>query len=155
MHLLNTASDELSISKLFKLVRIEVRETMRNHRIEQIRRFAQKPFIAENLRTNFTLAARRSHQVDPAIAARAHFRSDREAADWQQLQGLVWPPDLFRLAEQFLSSHLERKLVGGARVLREGASEAAAILRRNDVRLYRRSFDASAAPSEIYAADLR
>lgn len=155
VHLLNTASDELSFSELFKLVKIEVRETMRTHRIEQIRRFAQNPFIAENLRTNFMIASRRSLQADPNIAANARFRSEREAADWQQLQGLVWPPDLFRLADQFLGSYPQSKLGGGARVLREGASEAAAILRRNDVRLYRRSFDASAAPSEIYATDLR
>ena len=154
VHLLNTASDELSFSELFKLVRIEVRETMRTHRIEQIRRFAQNPFIAENLRTNFTVASRRRLQADPNAAARARFRSEGEAADWQQLQGLVWPPDLFREADQFLGNHPDSKLVGGARVLREGASEAAAILRRNDVRLYRRSFDAASAPNEAYAADL-
>ncbi len=155
VHLLDTASDELSFSELFKLVKIEVRQTMTGHSIPQIRRFAQNPFIAENLHTNFSVAARRSVRSDPGAAAAARFRSEREAADWQQLQGLVWPPELFRLAEQFLLNHPQSKLAGGARVLREGASEAAAILQRNDVRLYRRSFDASQAPNPRYASDLR
>ena len=154
VHLLNTASDELSFSELFKLVRIEVRETMGKHPLPDIRKFAQNPFIAENLRSNFSVSRKRTQRVDPNIAAQARFRSEREAADWQQLQTLDWPPDLVRAVEQFIIDHPDSRFVPKAQVLREGASDAAAILRRNDVRLYRRSFDPRSAPNEAYAQDL-
>jgi hypothetical protein len=150
--LLGTASDELSFSDLFRLVKLDVQRTMLSHRLEPIRRFAQYPFIAENTSSSFTLAPRAV--LEAQAAARARFRSEREEADFRQLQGLVWAPDVIRLANQFLEEYPNSKLAGSVEVAREGASEAAGILARNDVQLYRRSFDVAAAPDEPYRADL-
>ena len=152
--LLATAEGELSFSDLFRLVKIDVQRTMLNHRLEPIRRFAQFPFIAENTRASFTLASHRILQADRDALARARFRSEREAADWSRMQSIVWPPDLHRLAGQFMNDYPQSKLVGAAEVAREGSAEAAKILQRNDVQLYRRSFDPVGDPSGLYRADL-
>ena len=150
--LLSTASDELSFSDLFRLVKLDVQRTMLNHRLEPIRRFAQYPFIAENTQVSSTLAPLQWLQAQ--AATRERFRSEREEADFRRLQELVWAPDVIRLADEFMKEYRDSKLAGSVEVAREGAVEAAAILARNDVQLYRRSFDAATAPDEVYRADL-
>jgi hypothetical protein len=46
--LLQTASDEITFSDLFRLVKLDVKQTMENHPVALLRKFAQDPFIAEN-----------------------------------------------------------------------------------------------------------
>lgn len=150
--LLNSASDELSFSDLFRLVKLDVQRTMLNHRLEPIRRFAQYPFIAENAQADTTLAP--LHWLQAQAAARERFRSEREEAEFRQLQAIVWAPDVIRSADQFLKEFPSSKLAGSVEVAREGAAEAAGILARNDVQLYRRSFELASAPDEAYRADL-
>lgn len=149
VHQLATASDELSFSDLFRLAKLETQRTMLNHPVSLIRQFAQFPFIAENTRQPVLLASR------PAAAAEGgRFSTDDEARDWAALQGAVWPPDVLRLSEQYLQRYPGSKLAGGAEVMRAGATDAAAILRRNDIRLFRRSFEAPGGVGADYAADL-
>lgn len=150
--LLDTASDELTFSDLFRLVKLDVQRTMLNFPVPAIRRFAQFPFIAENTQSEFTIASPR--QLEAEAATRARFRSEREAADWQQLHELVWPPDVLRLADQFLKDYPDSRLAGGAEVARAGAAEAAEILKRRDIQLYRRSFDLAQGTDANYRADL-
>jgi hypothetical protein len=153
--LLDTASDELTFSDLFRLVKLDVQRTMLNFPVPAIRRFAQFPFIAENTSAEVTLAPRHAaNQAEAEAAARARFRSEREAADWQQLKGIVWPPDVIRLADQFIKDYPNSKLLGAVEVEREGAGEAAGILNRPDVQLYRDSFDLRSATDDAYRADL-
>lgn len=149
VHQLATASDELSFSDLFRLAKLETQRTMLNHPVSLIRQFAQFPFIAENTRQPVLLAPR---PAPPAAGGR--FGTDDEARDWAALQGAVWPPDVLRLAEQYLQRYPGSKLAGGADVMREGAAEAAAILRRNDIRLFRRSFDVPAGGGADYQSDV-
>lgn len=149
VHQLTTASDELSFSDLFRLAKLETQRTMLNHPVSLIRQFAQFPFIAENTRQPVLLAPRPA----PA-AAGGRFGTEDEARDWATLQSAVWPPDVLKQAEQYLQRYPGSKLAGGAEVMREGAIEAAGILRRNDIRLFRRSFDSPAGATADYQGDL-
>ena len=148
VHQLSTASDELSFSDLFRLAKLETQRTMLNHPVGLIRQFAQFPFIAENTRQPVLLAQR------PAPAAAGRFGTEDEAGGWATLQATVWPPDVVKLADRYLQRWPDSKLAGGAEVMREGAKDAAAILRRNDIRLFRRSFEPHAGADKDYQADL-
>ncbi|MEF7614152.1 caspase family protein [Aquincola sp. MAHUQ-54] len=148
---LTSASGELSFSDLFRLVKLETQRTMLNHPLALIRQFAQFPFIAENTRQPVLLAPR---PAPAAVAAGGRFSTEDEARDWAALQATAWPPDVVKQADQYLARYPGSKLAGAAEVVKEGATEAAAILRRNDIRLFRRSFDMPPGADADYQADL-
>ena len=135
--LLNSASDEITFSDLFRLVKTDVQNTMLNHPVPLLRQFAQFPFIAENVQVRRRLAPRVAAAATPPPP---RFKDSDERADWDKLEAALWPGDVLRLAEDYLKRHPDSRLAGSAQVARDGASEASQILRRNDVRLYRRSF---------------
>ncbi len=139
--LLETASDEISFSDLFRLVKLDVQNVMLNHPVPLLRQFAQFPFIAENTQISRRLAPLPPPEAAATSApAPARFASRDEAADWAQLEAAVWPAEIARLATEFLKNHPSSRLAGSAEVARAGANEAAAILRRRDVRLFRTAF---------------
>jgi TPR repeat protein len=70
-----------------------------------------------------------------------------------QLEQAMWPADIVRLAGEYRRLYPRSNWVATADVLGERAGEAARILGRKDVRLYRSSFSADAAPA--LADDLR
>ena len=150
--LMASASDEITFSDMFRLVKYDVQQTMQNHPVQLLRQFAQFPFIAENTQVRRRLAP----QTADGVAA-PRFRSRDDAEDWAKLEAALWPAEVSRLAADYLSNHPDSKLAGSALVARQGAIEAAQILRRNDVRLYRSAFQPSADTaadrlSEIYKA---
>ena len=163
--LLAQSSGEISFSDLFRLVKLDVQQTMLNHPVALLRQFAQFPFIAENTQVSRRLAPR----VAPAVAAVAaaaaaaasaplrqqqpRFAGNNEATDWARVQASVWPADVARLASDFLVQHPGSQLAGSALVACEGAREAAQILARNDVRLFRSAFLATA-PEDTVPADV-
>jgi hypothetical protein len=118
-----------------------------------LRQFAQFPFIAENTRIQRRLAPRVA-----ATAAAAppppRFDDGREEQDFSRLQSAIWPPEVARLAAEYLQAHPKSRLAGSAQVAREGAAEAAQILRRNDVRLFRSAFQLPAETPQEMSADL-
>lgn len=141
--LLNTASDEITFSDLFRLVKYDVQQTMLNHPVALLRQFAQYPFIAENTQVRRRLAPSPVAPASEAASAAApapRFRSRDEAGDWARIEASLWPAEVSRLADEYLKNHPESRLAGSALVAREGANEAALVLRRNDVRLYRSAF---------------
>ncbi|OYU43940.1 MAG: hypothetical protein CFE44_15620 [Burkholderiales bacterium PBB4] len=144
---LGSASDELTFSDLFRLAKLDTQRTMLNHPVALIRQFAQFPFIAENLPVPVLLAQRPA--ATPAATAVAaavkRFSSEDESRDWASLQATLWPPDVLRQADTYLTRYPDSKLAGGALVAREGASESAALLAKGEIRLFRRSFDPAAA----------
>jgi len=140
---LDNASDDLNFSELFKMVRLDVHETMLKYPVPAIRRLAQNPFIAENLRHDVLVvestglpptAAGASGEASAALSA--------EQADWTALQSLVWPPDVAAQSAAFLEKHPAGRYSQNARVLMAGAREAADMLARRGVRLYRTAFEA-------------
>ncbi len=138
--LLNTASDEISFSDLFRLVKLDVQQTMLNHPVPLLRQFAQFPFIAENTQVSRRLAPVAAATVTAAATAPARFANDDEAEDWKKLEAALWPAEVNRLAESYLKKHPQSRLAGSAEVAREGAAEAAKTLQRNDVKLFRSAF---------------
>ncbi len=135
--LMDQASDEITFSDLFRLVKYDVQNTMLNHPVRLLREFTQYPFIAENTQVQRRLAPA---SASSAGAAGERFSSRDEAADFAALEAAVWPADVVRLAEDFLKNHPKSRLAASAQVAREGAHEAVQILKRNDVRLFRSAF---------------
>ncbi len=134
--LLRSGSDELSFSDLFRLVKLDVQQTMLSHPIPVIRQFAQVPFIAENTQVRFRLSPKPEFDAPPPPQSTAA----EEANAWRELEASMWPPDVLRLAEQYLQSYPLSRRIGSVQVSREGANEALHALRGNEVRLYRSAF---------------
>jgi hypothetical protein len=150
--LLETSSGEISFSDLFRLVKTDVQQTMLNHPVKLLREFAQFPFIAENIQVRRTLA---QHSAEAAATpATARFSTPTEAGDWRKLEAALWPAEVARLAADYLKAWPESRLAGSAQVARDGANDAAQILRRNDVRLYRGAFQGGTELPPDRAADL-
>ncbi|MFN9746480.1 MAG: caspase domain-containing protein [Betaproteobacteria bacterium] len=141
--LLERASDEISFSDLFRLVKYDVQNTMLNHPVALLRRFAQFPFIAENTQLRRRLAP----LPPPEVAAAAPPPPPRprdEAEDFARLEAAIWPAEVARLADDYLKNHAASPLSGSAIVAREGAREAVKALRSRDVQLFRSAFVPSA-----------
>lgn len=132
--LLASASGETPFQDLFRLVKADTYTTMLNHPVPILRRFAQESFIADNARVRRRLAPRVPDAPPPPP------RKEDESVAWARLQALVWPADVAREAEAYLKNHGDSPLAGSAQVARDGAKEAATILRRNDVQLFRSAF---------------
>jgi len=73
-------------------------------------------------------------------ATQAAQTSDGENALQQQAQQALWPADIVRLADQYLSRYPGGTWSDQAMALREQAGQAMRVLSRNDVRLYRSAF---------------
>ena len=136
------ASDEITFSDVFRLVKYDVQSVMLNHPVALLRQFAQFPFIAENTQVRRRLALAPAPAVGQATAAPAppRFADANEADDWRRLEAALWPAEVARLAADYLKNHPQSRLAGSAQVAREGAAEAAQVLRRSDVRLFRSAF---------------
>jgi hypothetical protein len=147
--LMATESGETTPSDLFRLVKSDVQTTMLNYPVKLLRQFAQFPFIAENTQVERRLAPRVATAATPQPP---RFKDSDEAGDWARLQAAVWPAEVASLASDYLKNHPDSRVAGSAEVARDGAAEAAKILRRNDVRLYRSAFHlAEGAPPELRA----
>lgn len=134
--LLTTASDEISFSDLFRLVKTDTQQTMLNYPVALLRQFAQYPFIAENTQIRRRLAPRRPDAPPPPP------RKLDEADAWALLERQVWPADVVRISAEYLKNYPDSQLIGSAQVAHDGATEALQILRRNNVRLYHSAFEA-------------
>ena len=145
---MNSASGETPFQDLFRLVKTDTQNTMQNHPLRILREFAQVPFIAENTRVRRRIAPRVPDAPPPPP------RKEEESVAWARLEKLIWPADVAREASSYLKEYPDSQLVGSAQVARDGALEAAAILRRNDVRLFRSAFQLTPdLPAEV-AADI-
>jgi hypothetical protein len=135
--LLQTAADELSFSDLFRLVKLDVQQTMQNYPVPAIRQFTQFPFIAENIQVRFPLTVKTAALDAPPVP---EANAADEAAAWRELQEATWPADVVRLSEAYLKAYPESRFAGSAQVAHEGAAEAMRALHSNEVRLYRSAF---------------
>jgi len=144
--ILTNASDETSFADMFRLVKIDVQTTMLSHPIEAVRKLAQFPFIAENSHATIALAT--------TTRKAKRFQSADEEGDWAKLTQSGWAPEIYKLADEFLQRYPNSPLAGGALVARDGASEAARILSRSDIRLFRSSFLPQPDLGDAYAKDL-
>ena len=148
VRVLNTASGEIPFSDVFRLVKADTQTTMLNHPVKILREFAQVPFIAENTTNRRRLAPRVPNAAPPPP------RKEDESVAWARLESLIWPADVARVADQYLKDYPDSPLAGSAQVARDGAREAAQILRRNDVRLFRSAFQVAPDMPADTAADI-
>lgn len=144
--MLNSADDEATWSDFFSVVRLDVLNVMRNHPVEAVRALAQDSFIAKDVRRNVTLARPKAVPTPPP---------DRDSEDmqaWAAVDKGLWPQDVAKLADDYLQRHPQGRRALAALATREGAKEAAQVLRRYDVRLYRTAFNRNEeAPAELQA----
>jgi hypothetical protein len=89
-----------------------------------------------------------------AAAAPPRFVDRSDEQDFARLEAALWPPEVARLAAEYLQKHPKSPLAGSAQVAREGAAEAAQILRRNDIRLFRSAFQLPPGSPKEQQADL-
>ncbi|HIV70973.1 MAG TPA: caspase family protein [Candidatus Aquabacterium excrementipullorum] len=147
---LSTASDDITFSDMFRLVKTDVQNTMLNHPVAGIRAMAQFPFIAENVRVKMRLSLFASTQGAPV-----KFNSQDESSLWQELEGTAWPADILRLSDDYLKRFPTSTLAGSAQVARDGADDAAKAMRRNDVRLFKSAFFPKVEAGNPVWADIR
>lgn len=133
---LQTASDDITFSDVFRLVKADVQQTMLNHPVSAIRQMAQFPFIAENTNARLRLAVR---PVTPQAEV-VRFNSSDESSAWQALERAGWPLDIQRMAQDYLQRFPASTLAGSAQVALVGAAEAEKAIRRSDVRLFKSAF---------------
>lgn len=146
---LGAANDELTFSDMFRLVKTDVQTTMLNHPIAAIRQVAQFPFIAENTQARVRLSPRM------AASAEVAFDSGDEKSMWQQLEDCAWPADVVKFADEYIKRFPRSKLAPSAEVARDGATDAAKVMQRNDVRLYRSAFKVQADTPTSLQRELR
>jgi TPR repeat protein len=132
---LGTASDDITFSDMFRLVKSDVQQTMLNHPIPAIRAMAQYPFIAENVRIRMRLSLKQGEATAPV-----KFDNASESQSWLELEASSWPTDVIHQAEDYLKRYPKSTLAGSVEVAREGATEAEKAMKRNDVRLFRSAF---------------
>lgn len=75
--------------------------------------------------------------------------AESESALRAELQQAVWPADIVRLADQYLSRYPAGAGAGNANALREQAGMTMVVLKRNDVRLYRSAFQPTSGGAAI------
>ncbi|MFM2068256.1 MAG: hypothetical protein RLZZ584_3165 [Pseudomonadota bacterium] len=78
-----------------------------------------------------------------ASASGAGAPSPIETESWEQIEHAIWPAEIVKLARDYLRRFPDSALALRAQVARDGAIEAARILARQDVRLYRSAFQAT------------
>ncbi|MFM2118649.1 MAG: hypothetical protein RL722_117 [Pseudomonadota bacterium] len=137
VRLLDAAPGELTFSELFRLVKMDVHETMLNHPIAVLRQFAQLPFIAENTQVMRRLAPRDA--AEEAEGGRTAQPAEEQAV-WDEVELALWPGEVARLAAAFIQRFPGGSLAARALVAQRGAKDAAQILTRREVRLYRSAF---------------
>jgi hypothetical protein len=160
---LDSESDEMSFSRLFQFVGIDVFETMTNHPIRAIRSFAQEPFIADNTRVKVSLAPTRppaptaapgSREAIPTPPKPVASTAVEEHEVWQKIETLRWPADIAKQAATFLEHYPKSSLASDAKVLAIGASKAVKVLKQPEIALYRSTFIDAEAHSKSYQEDL-
>lgn len=149
--LMTTASGDITFADLFRLVRRDVRQTMLSHPVKAVRDLAQDPFIADNTHVAVLLSPRA--QADAASSEAAPVATDEESL-WSRLQHSVWPAEVASLASEFLEQWPQSRWVQAADVARDGAAEAARLLKRTDLRLYRSAFQPRDDLGTAFSTDL-
>lgn len=136
---LMTLPGDTHFGDLLQVVKQDVEATMRQHPLAAIRQLAQSPFIADNTRIRVALDGNLG-VLPEARDAPDGLVLAQEERDWLALRSAVWPADVIAQAQTFLERYPASAMLPQARVLKQGAETALAVLRNRDVKLYRSSF---------------
>lgn len=142
---LTSLSAEASFSDMFRLVKMDVQESMLAHPVAAIRKVAQNPFIAENSK------GRHRVRLGAPASAAAPLAGEKEL--WDKLESETWPPEVAKLARQFIGAYPAGDFLQPAKVARAGAEDGERALRSRDVKLFRSAFQVDAG-NEAFRRDL-
>ncbi|HEY1057130.1 MAG TPA: caspase family protein [Limnobacter sp.] len=149
---LRTAPGELTFDALLRQVKQAVEQTMRTHPLAAIRRLAQSPFIADNARRKVALSV----DDGPLLSVGSAPSDPPDVLQaWQALALASWPPEVIRLAEQFLRDYPGGWRAQQASLDLAGARQALSVLRSRDVRLFKTSFVAPDNGASVAQGDLQ
>jgi len=134
--LLRESADHITFNDLFRMVKADVEQTMLNHPLGAIRQLAQYPFIADNAKVQVPLAWHSS----AGNKAQAVKMSLEEEAEWQLIQGTVWPIDLLKRCREFQEKYPNSPQASSVVLYQTGAADALRVLRSKQVKLFKTSF---------------
>ena len=92
--------------------------------------------------------------VQAAASAPAAVTDNSETSLRQSMQEALWPADIVQAAGDYLRQYPQGAWADAARTLYERAAVTARVLSRNDVRLYRSTFQSDLLPADM-KADIR
>lgn len=172
--------EELSFRELFRLVSSDVQRTMRAHPLEDIRALTQVPYIADFTRRAVRVSLRDPTPPEPpkpppvvvqpaAPGASASAQPALpppppppppedpriEQAAFGALGETLWPGDVLKLSRAFAERYPNSRFFSAAQVAADGAADAAKLLSRPDISLYRRDFQLEPTLGESFNEDLR
>lgn len=153
------APEEVSFPELFELVKADVQRTMLSHPVDDIRKLAQEPFVANSTRRAVRVSLR-PPPPPPEVVEREKQEQRRRLEEEErqalvQLRGSLWPRDVVTRATDFEQRFPASSYKSSAQVSRQGATSAAKILADPEIGLSRQDFEIrSDTPPEL-AEDLR
>ncbi len=139
------APEEVSFPELFELVKADVQRTMLAHPVEDIRKLAQEPFVANSTRRAVRVSFR-SPPPPPEVLEREK-REQRQRLEEEeqqalvQLRGSLWPRDVVIKASDFEQRFPTSPYKSSVQVSRQGAAAAAKILADPEIGLSRQDFE--------------
>lgn len=153
------APEEVSFPELFELVKGDVQRTMLAHPLEDIRKLAQEPFVANSTRRAVRVSLR-PPPPPPEVVAREkqeqrHRLEEEEQQALTQLRGSLWPRDIVARATDFELRFPASSYKSSAQVSRQGATAAATVLADPEVGLSRQDFEVRSDTPPDLAEDLR
>jgi hypothetical protein len=122
---LEKANPDISIKDFLDSVKFEVRRYMSTHEEPFLRKHAQDPEVAANLRLRMSLAL---EKAPPPV-------DDREDKAWAAIEQTVVPAERVKLLQAFVSEFKDSRFAQAARTQLERAIETEAATRRNAVQV--------------------
>ncbi len=123
---LENANADISIKDFLDRVKFEVKRYMEGHEEEFLRRHAQDPEVAANLRLRLSLAL---ETVAPKII------DNREQKAWAAIESTIVPAERVKLLKDFIANFKNSRFLQAAQVQLERASISEAATQRNRVQI--------------------
>lgn len=137
--------EEVSFPELFELVKGDVQRTMLDHPVEDIRKLAQEPFVANSTRRAVRVSLQPPPPPPEVVEREKQVQRQRleeeERQALAQLRSTLWPRDVVLRASEFEKRFPDSSYKSSAQVSRQGAASAAKILADPDIGLSRQDFD--------------
>jgi hypothetical protein len=123
---LQKANADITIKDFLDQVKFEVKRYMEGHQEEFLRRHAQDPEVAANLRLRMSFALER---VAPPVI------DDSEQKAWAAIERTIVPAERVKLLQDFIATYKTSRFLQAAQVQLERASITEAATQRNRVQI--------------------
>lgn len=122
---LERGNSSISIKDFLDAVKFRVKRFMETNEDQFLRKYAQDPEVAANLRLRLTLALQKPPAAPP----------DDEQSAWARIEQTVEPEDRAKLLEEFVGKFKDSRFLQAAEVQRERAKATLSAMQRNRVRI--------------------